>query len=95
MRTVARLLRTLRIAAGLSVDAAGVETAINVDRLRQLGSGLAALEYLEGMSVAKAYMLCPNCFAKHVRAAVARDRSDCRRQRRMTCSNFERPPLCH
>jgi hypothetical protein len=80
MRTVGRLLRTLRIAAGLSVDDAAVAGEVSALRLRELEAGIAELGYLEGLLLAKAYLMCPTCFSKHFRGAVARgeaaDRSE-------------------
>lgn len=67
-----RLLRTLRIAAGLSVDHAALATEISPLRIRELEAGAAPLEYLEGLVLSKAYLLCATCFSRHFRDANAR-----------------------
>ncbi|HLX33818.1 MAG TPA: helix-turn-helix transcriptional regulator [Candidatus Limnocylindrales bacterium] len=72
MTAVARLLRTLRWSAGLSIDDAAVAMEATPGRIRALERGEATLEYLDGLALAKAYLLCPTCFAKHFRAAMAR-----------------------
>lgn len=73
MHTVGRLLRTLRLAAGLTVTDAAVEAGVTEDRIRSLEAGLLALGYGDGITLAKAYLLCPTCFARHFRGAIARD----------------------
>src|SRR4051794_8405676 len=62
-----RLLRTLRIAAGLSVDDAALATEISPIRIRELEAGVAPLEYLEGLVLSKTYLLCATCFSRHFR----------------------------
>lgn len=42
------------------------------DRLRELETG-HDLSYLEGLRIAKAYLLCPSCFKRHFEGAVERD----------------------
>jgi hypothetical protein len=76
MLTPARLLRLLRLAADLSVDDAAISSDLPILRVRALEAGAAELSYLEGLVLAKAYQLCPNCFAKHFRAAALRDALD-------------------
>lgn len=73
-----RLLRTLRIAAGLSVDDAALATEISPLRIRELEAGGAPLEYLEGLVLSKAYLLCATCFSRHFRDANARAEVDSR-----------------
>jgi hypothetical protein len=70
--TAGRLLRLLRFAAGLSLDAAAVELAMTPARIRSLERDTADLAYLEGLVLARVYLLCPNCFARHYKAAVTR-----------------------
>lgn len=72
MSTVGRLLRTLRLATRLTVDEAAVVSAMAPDRLRELETG-RDLSYLEGLRIAKAYLLCPTCFRRHFEGAVERD----------------------
>lgn len=72
MTAVARLLRTLRLASRLSVDEAAVIAAMAPERVRELEKG-RDLTYLEGLRVAKAYLLCPSCFKRHFEGAVDRD----------------------
>ncbi len=72
MHPVGRLLRTLRIATGLSLTDAAVSTELREDRLRELESGFAPLGYGEGLVLAKTYLMCSTCFARHYRAAQAR-----------------------
>lgn len=71
--TTGRLLRLLRFAAGLSLDAAAAELAVTPTRIRALERGAADLGYFEGLAMTKAYLLCPNCFARHCRAALSRE----------------------
>lgn len=42
-------------------------------RIRQLERGAGELSYLEGLTLAKGYLLCPTCFARHFRGAVQQD----------------------
>lgn len=72
MSAVGRLLRTLRLASRLTVDEAAVVSAMAPDRLRELETG-QDLSYLEGLRIAKAYLLCPSCFKRHFEGAVERD----------------------
>lgn len=72
MRTVGRLLRLLRMAAGLSLDDAAIDAELTPARIRELEAGVGVLGYLEGATLAKAYLLCPSCLMKHLRAAAAR-----------------------
>jgi hypothetical protein len=72
MLTPGRLLRLLRLAVGLSVDDAAVAADLSALRVRALEAGLTDLGYLEGLVLARSYQLCPNCFAKHFRAATVR-----------------------
>jgi hypothetical protein len=67
------MLRLLRLAAGHSVDDASVAADMSAPRIRELEAGRATLGYLEGILLAKAYFLCPNCFSRHFRTAAARD----------------------
>jgi|GEM_PF-6520200 len=67
------MLRLLRLAAGHSVDDASVAADMPAPRIRDLEAGRATLGYLEGILLAKAYFLCPNCFSRHFRTAAARD----------------------
>jgi Helix-turn-helix domain len=71
-RTAGRQLRTLRLAADLSVEEAAVAVQSTVGRIRELEAGRADLLYLEGLALAKAYLLCSSCFSKHFRLAAAR-----------------------
>lgn len=73
MPPVARLLRTLRSARGMSVEEASAGAGMAVSRLRRLERGGAALEYLEGIRLAKALDLCPNCFRRLFEAAADRE----------------------
>jgi hypothetical protein len=72
MSAVGRLLRTLRLATRLSVDEAAVVAALSPGRLRELEIG-RDLSYLEGLRIAKAYLLCPSCFKRHFEGAIERD----------------------
>lgn len=72
MHPVGRLLRTLRIATGLSLIDAAVSTELREERLRELEGGISQLGYGEGLVLAKTYLLCSTCFARHYRAAQAR-----------------------
>jgi len=71
-----RMLRLLRLAADLDVDVAAQLSETTSSRLRALERGSAELGYLEGLLLAKAYLLCPTCFARHFRAAVRGDSVD-------------------
>jgi len=73
MPPVARLLRTLRSARGVSIEEASADAEIPVSRLRRLERGAASLEYLEGIRLAKALDLCPNCFRRLFEAAADRE----------------------
>lgn len=68
-----RLLRLFRFTAGLSLDSAASASSLPVARIRRLEAGAADLGYLEGLVLAKTYLLCPNCFARHFRSAAAHD----------------------
>jgi hypothetical protein len=70
---VGRLLRLFRLAAGLRLEEAAVALEVTPARVRQVESGESSLAYLEGIVLAKAYMLCPTCFARHFRAAAAQE----------------------
>jgi transcriptional regulator with XRE-family HTH domain len=71
--SVGRLLRRLRLAAGLSQEDAGIAIDVTIARLKDLESGRASLGYLEGLRLAKAYLLCPTCFRRTFEAALERD----------------------
>lgn len=71
--SVGRLLRILRSARGLSIEAASADAEIAPARLRRLERGMAILEYLEGIRLAKAMDLCPNCFRRLFEAATERE----------------------
>ena len=73
MRAVGRLLRTLRLAAGLSLDDTAIACEVSPERLRQLEAGLVALEYLEATRLTKGYLLCPTCFRRLFDAAMSRE----------------------
>lgn len=75
MTTVGRLLRIQRLGAGMSVDDAAAAGELSPVRVRALEAGLAELGYLEGLLLAKAYLLCPTCFSKQFRRAATRDES--------------------
>lgn len=70
---VGRLLRTLRYAAARPLDELAAGAGIAPARLRRLERGWAELEYLEGIRLAKALDLCPNCFRRLLEAAAERD----------------------
>jgi hypothetical protein len=70
--TIGRLLRILRHGAGLTLEEAAIQGEVGMRRIRDLESGAADLNYLDGLLLAKAYLLCPTCFAKHVRRAASR-----------------------
>lgn len=72
MNEVGRLLATLRRAAGLSREQAAILGDCSVARIRALENGRATLEYLEGLRLAKGYLLCPQCFRREVEAAIDR-----------------------
>jgi hypothetical protein len=72
MRTVGLFLGTIRLASVLSLADAAMAAELSAQRLRELESGTASLGYGEGMVLAKTYGLCPTCFARHFRAALAR-----------------------
>lgn len=72
LRTAGRQLRSLRLAADLSVEEAAIAAQSTVLRIRELEAGAADLLYLEGLTLAKAYLMCASCFSKHFRLATAR-----------------------
>jgi hypothetical protein len=72
LRTAGRQLRTLPLAADLSVEEAAIAVQSTVGRIRELEAGTADLLYLEGLALAKSYLLCSSCFSKHFRLASAR-----------------------
>jgi DNA-binding XRE family transcriptional regulator len=72
MRTVGRLLRALRMACGINLEDAAIAAEVTTLRLRQLEAGAASLEYLEGIRLAKSYLLCPTCFKRHFEGALER-----------------------
>lgn len=71
--SVGRLLRRLRLAAGLSQADAALALEVSIRRLKDLEAGLATLSYLEGLRLAKAYLLCPPCFRRAFEAALDRE----------------------
>lgn len=74
--SVGRLLRRLRLAAGLSQADAALAIEITTRRLKDLETGRATLGYLEGLRLAKGYMLCPPCFRRTFEAALEREGLD-------------------
>ena len=72
LRTAGRQLRSLRLAADLSVEEAAIAAQSTVLRIRDLEAGAADLLYLEGLTLAKAYLMCATCFSKHFRLAAVR-----------------------
>jgi transcriptional regulator with XRE-family HTH domain len=70
---VGRLLRTLRSARGRTIEETCADADIGPVRLRRLERGTADLEYLEGIQLAKALDLCPNCFRRLFEAASERE----------------------
>lgn len=78
MTQVGRLLRILRQAAGMSREQAAIALECGPRRIRDLETGGASLEYLEGLRLAKAYLLCPQCFRRQFESAIDRElvRSD-------------------
>jgi len=70
---VGRLLRTMRHAGARPIGELGAAAGISPLRLRGLARGTAELEYLEGIRLAKALDLCPNCFRLLLEAAAERD----------------------
>lgn len=73
MTAVGRLLRTLRTARGMPAEEVCSGADIPLARLRRLERGTAALEYLEGIRLAKSLDLCPNCFRRLFEAATDRE----------------------
>lgn len=73
MTAVGRLLRTLRSARAMTVEAASAGADMPPARLRGLERGDGVLEYLEGIRLAKSLDLCPNCFRRLLEAAAERD----------------------
>lgn len=71
-----RLLRRLRLAAGLSQADAALAIEVSLWRLKELETGRATLGYLEGLRLAKAYFLCPPCFRRAFEAALEREGLD-------------------
>lgn len=70
--SVGRLLRTLRLAAGLSQADVALAMEVPIRRVKELEAGRATLGYLEGLRLAKAYLLCPPCFRRAFEAALER-----------------------
>ncbi len=73
MQGVAQLLATLRTARGLTIEDAAGGADMPAARLRRLERGTSTLGYLEGIRLAKALDLCPNCFRRFLEAAAERD----------------------
>ncbi len=73
---VGRLLRTLRLAAGLSQEDAAIAIEVPIRRVKDLEAGRETLGYLEGLRLAKAYLLCPTCFRRAFEAALDRQGLD-------------------
>ena len=73
MAAVAKLLRTLRSARGVSVEEASADAGIPVARLRRLERGAETLGYVEGRRLAKALDLCQTCFGRFMDAATDRE----------------------
>ena len=73
MAQVGRLLQTLRHAAALTREQAAVSAECLPRRIRELETGRGTLEYLEGLRLAKAYLLCPQCFRRQFEAALDRE----------------------
>jgi hypothetical protein len=76
MTSLGRSLRTLRVAAGLSIEDASAGSSLSPRRIRELERGVGILGYVEGGALTKTYLLCATCFRKHVDAALARDGFD-------------------
>lgn len=73
MSAVGKALRTLRYARARAIEDAAADADMSPLRLRRLEHGTAQLEYLEGIRLAKALDLCPNCFRRVLEAAADRD----------------------
>jgi len=71
--SVGRLLRRLRLAAGLSQADAALAVEVSLRRLKELERGATTLSYIEGLRLAKAYLLCPPCFRRTFEAALEHD----------------------
>jgi hypothetical protein len=52
---------------------AAIALEVSVGRVKELEAGRATLGYLEGLRLAKAYLLCPPCFRRSFEAAMERD----------------------
>jgi len=74
--SVGRLLRRLRLAAGLSQADAALAVEVSLRRLKELERGATTLGYIEGLRLAKAYLLCPPCFRRAFEAAFEREGLD-------------------
>jgi Helix-turn-helix domain len=70
---VGRMMRTLRLAALLSVDEAAAAVGIAPGRLRHLEAGRDLPDFFEASDLVKPYLLCGPCLGKHLRLAAARD----------------------
>jgi transcriptional regulator with XRE-family HTH domain len=67
------MLRTLRLAAHVSLDDAAAAAGVTPRRMRELEAGDELPNYFEALELVKPYLLCQPCFAKHLRVAAARD----------------------
>jgi transcriptional regulator with XRE-family HTH domain len=67
------MLRSLRLAAHVSLDDAAAAAGVTPRRIRELESGEDLPNYFEALELVKPYLLCQPCFAKHLRVAAARD----------------------
>jgi transcriptional regulator with XRE-family HTH domain len=76
MTSLGRTLRTLRVAAGLSIEDGSVASSLAPRRIRELERGAGTLGYVESLALTKTYLLCATCFKRHVEAALARDGID-------------------
>ncbi len=63
----------MRYARARAIEDAAADADMSPARLRRLERGSAQLEYLEGIRLAKALDLCPNCFRRVLEAAADRD----------------------
>jgi transcriptional regulator with XRE-family HTH domain len=71
--SVGRVLRTLRLAALISIEAAAAAARVTPARMRELERGRDLPTFFEADGLVKLYLLCASCFGRHLRAGAARD----------------------